>query len=496
MKRFDSLRALRRTDKISQSQKKRVHAVDEEVSTNSSVKGFQESSLLRFLKRRNLPQLLLAGGIVWLFFMLLILLNIVWSCESAVHSASGRCKKNSRVFIMLDTLGLLSKPVHRCPIPVLDDPNDITIPSQKQDDSLLRNLSYVIEDKAVKTDSNLVPLFGGYQNWKQREDSFKLKPAMKVHCGFIQNGGAYMDAVDREYVKKCKYVVASGIFDGYDTPHQPSNISARSKNLFCFLMVVDEKTLSYIRKNGKLMEDSSGGRWVGVWRLILLRNPPYDEPRRNGKVPKILTHRLFPDAQYSIWIDGKMELIVDPLLILERYLWRGGHKFAIAQHKHHRSIYEEADANKRRKRYARPLIDLHMKIYRYEGMEPWSKKKRTPSDVPEGAVIIREHTPLTNLFCCLWFNEVNLLTPRDQLSFGYVVYRLNGSFPFFMFPNCEYNSLFILHKHTREHSSKIEWVKSTDEFKGKGSAMKESRGGLGLWMPYPANLDLVELPSA
>lgn len=137
-----------------------------------------------------------------------------------------------------------------------------------------------------------------------------------------------------------------------------------------------------------------------------------------------------------------------------------------------------------------------MKIYRYEGMEPWSKKKRTPSDVPEGAVIIREHTPLTNLFCCLWFNEVNLLTPRDQLSFGYVVYRLNGSFPFFMFPNCEYNSLFILHKHTREHSSKIEWVKSTDEFKGKGSAMKESRGGLGLWTPYPANLDLVELPSA
>jgi hypothetical protein len=142
--------------------------------------------------------------------------------------------------------------------------------------------------------------------------------SMQVHCGFIQNGGADMDAVDSEYVKKCKYVVASGIFDGYDTPHQPSNISARSKNLFCFLMVVDEKTLSYIRKTGKIMEDSSGGRWVGVWRLILLRNPPYDEPRRNGKVPKILTHRLFPDAQYSIWIDGKMELIVDPLLILER----------------------------------------------------------------------------------------------------------------------------------------------------------------------------------
>lgn len=62
-----------------------------------------------------------------------------------------------------------------------------------------------------------------------------------------------------------------------------------------------------------------------------------------------------------------------------RYLWRGKNTFAISRHKHHQSIYEEADAIKRRKRYARPLIDLHMKIYRYEGMEPWSIMKNTPS---------------------------------------------------------------------------------------------------------------------
>lgn len=116
------------------------------------------------------------------------------------------------------------------------------------------------------------------------------------------------------------------------------------------------------------------------------------------------------------------------------------------------------------------------------------------ADVPEGAVIIREHTALSNLFSCLWFNEVDLFTPRDQLSFGYVVYRLKGLFKFYMFPNCEYNSLFVLHPHTREHSSKIEWVKSRDELKGNGSSMIEGRGGLGLWTPYPGNLDLVVLP--
>lgn len=101
---------------------------------------------------------------------------------------------------------------------------------------------------------------------------------------------------------------------------------------------------------------------------------------------------------------------------------------------------------------------------------------------------------MSNLFSCLWFNEVNLFTPRDQLSFGYVVYRLGGLFKFYMFPNCEYNSLFVLHPHTREHSSKIEWVKNTSELTGKGSSMKESRGGLGLWTPYPGNLNSVVLP--
>lgn len=343
------------------------------------------------------------------------------------------------------------------------------------------NLTYIVSDPAR---SKGPPLFGGYQTWQQREESFRLRSEMKIHCGFVDNSGGDIDKEDKKFVKKCRFVVASGIFDGYDTPHQPSNISSLSKKLFCFLMVVDEKSLKSIQKTLNLTMDSHRGKWVGLWRLILFRNSPYDEPRRNGKVPKLLTHRLFPETEYSIWIDGKMELLVDPLLILERYLWRGGHKFSIARHKHHHSVYEEADANKRRKRYARPLIDKQMQIYLHEGMQPWSTNKLPLlSDVPEGAIIIRQHTPLTNLFSCLWFNEVNRFTPRDQLSFGYVVYRLNGSFPFFMFPNCEYNALFLLHKHTREHSSVIEWVKSLDELKSNTS-MVESRGGIGLFTPY------------
>ncbi|XP_027345876.1 uncharacterized protein LOC113857842 isoform X3 [Abrus precatorius] len=459
-----SLRLNRRGDRSNQS----PHAKDFEVGLFSSGRVPQDYPM-KIVWKKGFVQLVLVAGILWMLLILMALLFHIWSCQTSVSFLSG------------------------CSIPLANDPDKIVVPTGRTTDEIVKNISYVMEDEVPQNGSKSSPLFGGHQSWKQREESFKLNSNMKVHCGFIPGGGAEMDPVDIIYVKRCKFVVASGIFDGYDLPHEPSNISLRSTKLFCFLMVVDEVSLKFMRENGTVKEDNDGGKWVGIWRLVLLKYPPYDEPRRNGKVPKILTHRLFPQAQYSIWIDGKMELIVDPLLILERYLWRGKHTFAIAQHKHHRSIYEEADANKRRKRYARPLIDLHMKIYYYEGMKPWNSNKKTISDVPEGAIIIREHTATNNLFSCLWFNEVHLFTPRDQLSFGYVAYRLGESFKFFMFPNCEYNSLFVLHPHTREHSSPIEWVKQLDQL--QNSNLKESRGGLGLFTPYPGDLDSVVLPN-
>uniref|UniRef100_A0A0E0AEJ1 TOD1/MUCI70 glycosyltransferase-like domain-containing protein n=1 Tax=Oryza glumipatula TaxID=40148 RepID=A0A0E0AEJ1_9ORYZ len=374
--------------------------------------------------RKGAVRLVLVSAIAWALLVILALAFHLWSCNSDVPFLSALCKKDSKVLYALDSIRSSSKPLHRCPIPVADDPDSVTIP-KRTPNTIVKRLSYIT---VVKQDKDPSPLFGGRQSWKQREDSFKLNATMKVHCGFMKNSGADMDDVDVKYIQKCKIVVASGIFDGYDIPHQPSNISIRSQKLFCFLMVVDEVSLDFIEKNTTV-----------------------------------------------------------------KYLWRGKYTFAVAVHKHHRSIYEEGDAIKRRKRYARPLVDLQMKMYYHEGMEPWNPKKRMPSDVPEGAVLIREHTTMSDLFSCLWFNEVNLFTPRDQLSFGYVVYRLGDALKFFMFPNCEYNSLFILHRHTREHSSKVEWAKTIDEIVKKG--LKESKGGLGLWTPYPADLSSVELPS-
>ena len=38
------------------------------------------------------------------------------------------------------------------------------------------------------------------------------------------------------------------------------------------------------------------------------------------QIPKLLLHRMVPNARYSIWVDGKLELVVDPYQILERFV--------------------------------------------------------------------------------------------------------------------------------------------------------------------------------
>ena len=126
-----------------------------------------------------------------------------------------------------------------------------------------------------------------------------------------------------------------------------------------------------------------------------------------GWIPKFHHHHIARTNIYVCIVPVNMNYLIN------RYLWRGKNTFAIAQHKHHRSIYEEADANKRRKRYARPLIDLHMKIYYYEGMEPWSPKKSTVSGK-------RESNFLGPLFCCIclvffWVRYGHMFTGRSNM---------------------------------------------------------------------------------
>lgn len=59
-------------------------------------------------------------------------------------------------------------------------------------------------------------------------------------------------------------------------------------------MFVDKQTLSKLSLEGSVPND--GGN-IGLWRIVVVRNLPYEDMRRTGKVPKFLSHRLFPSSR-------------------------------------------------------------------------------------------------------------------------------------------------------------------------------------------------------
>ncbi|GKA97916.1 Rho GTPase-activating protein like protein [Tanacetum coccineum] len=288
-----------------------------------------------------------------------------------------------------------------CPVCYLPVEEAIALmPKAPSYSPVLQNLTYIHEDNPTKSEFGGSD-FGGYPSLKQRSESYDMKESMSVHCGFVKGDmpgrktGFDIDDSDLFEMDQCQgIVVASAIFGAYDLIQQPKNISESAKQNVCFFMFVDEETASFLRNSSDL-DDS---KRIGLWRIVVVHNLPYTDPRRNGKIPKLLLHRLFPNVRYSLWVDGKLELVVDPYQILERFLWRKNASFAISRHYKRFDVFVEAEANKAASKYDNASIDFQINFYKTEGLTPYTEAKLPiRSDVPEGCVgyhrDVLEHMP-------------------------------------------------------------------------------------------------------
>ncbi|XP_068643858.1 probable hexosyltransferase MUCI70 [Aristolochia californica] len=308
---------------------------------------------------------------------------------------------------------------------------------------------YIITETKFYSDDSFEPRFGGHQTLEERQNSFYAKN-QTIHCGFIRGAVEYLSTGfdlyehDKHYMHTCHIVVSSCIFGSSDFLRRPTRkkISESSQRKVCFVMFVDERTIQTLSSEGQVLDDRG---YIGLWRIVVVINLPYADMRKTGKVPKFLSHRLFPSARYSIWIDSKMRLDTDPMLILEYFLWRKGSEYAISNHYDRHCVWEEVLQNKRLNKYNHSAIDEQFQFYQLDGLTKFNSSDENtplPSYVPEGSFIVRAHTPMSNLFSCLWFNEVDRFTSRDQLSFAYTFLKLrktNPGKPFFlnMFQDCE-----------------------------------------------------------
>lgn len=135
---------------------------------------------------------------------------------------------------------------------------------------------------------------------------------------------------------------------------------------------------------------------------------------QRAKYFKIFPHKLFPEYDYSIWIDGNITIIGDLTPFVDRM---GTKSMAEFKHPNNNCIYEEAYSIVSQGKAQGPEVRKQIEEYKKEGFP-------AHYGLFENSFIVREHN---NKKCiCLmdmWWEQMKQFTWRDQLSLSYVLWK-------------------------------------------------------------------------
>ncbi|KAG8385286.1 hypothetical protein BUALT_Bualt03G0026200 [Buddleja alternifolia] len=290
--------------------------------------------------------------------------------------------------------------------------------------------------------------FGGNFSIQKRVSYFDHRvDETEIPCGFFKSFP--ISSSDQISMENCKgVVVVSAIFNDHDKIRQPRGLGTKTLDHVCFFMFVDDVTLKRLHFHD-LISSKSKEHKIGAWRIIKVSSEYlYANAAMNGVIPKYLIHRLFPNSKYSIWLDAKLQLVVDPLLLIHSLIVKENVDMAISRHPYFLHTMEEAMATTRWKKWWDVNgLKIQMETYCENGLQPWDSSKPYPTDVPDSALILRKHSVSTNLFSCLLFNELERFNPRDQLPFAYVRDKMKPKLKMNMFEVEVFEQVAIEYRH-------------------------------------------------
>lgn len=167
----------------------------------------------------------------------------------------------------------------------------------------------------------------------------------------------------------------------------------------------------------------------------------FHDPCRNAKIHKILSHKYFPNCEYSLWVDGsiKIKFEFDFEKLIQIYL--RNHDMAVFKHSERKCIYTEAKVCCERKLDNVEIIKKQIDLYKSEGYPE-------NNNLSECSVILRRHTPKIIEFNEAWWEEIKKYSRRDQLSFDYVRKKFDISVNYFAGTMRSENFLFHRDNHT------------------------------------------------
>ena len=148
----------------------------------------------------------------------------------------------------------------------------------------------------------------------------------------------------------------------------------------------------------------------------------FPDANRNAKIHKILPHLYFPDAKYTLWIDGSILLKVPIDLIIESYM----KDFDLLVHEHpvRKCAYQEAQTCIEKALDDTNVIRAQVHRYKQDYYPP-------NNGLVEAGVLLRRHNDMTRTFNETWWEEITNGSKRDQISFNYAANKTGLNFGFF-----------------------------------------------------------------
>lgn len=160
------------------------------------------------------------------------------------------------------------------------------------------------------------------------------------------------------------------------------------------------------------------------WRAVMLPKN-LDTPRLVNRFLKFHPHLIFPQYEYSLYIDGSIILSCAPSILVREYLGTRA-SFCLAKHPWRSCAYEEAERCKKRNKAPGEIVDKQMERYRAEGFP-------VNFGLTENGFLLRRHGESTvKDIMADWWREVSTESIRDQLSLPYVLWR--GGYKVALFP--------------------------------------------------------------
>lgn len=136
---------------------------------------------------------------------------------------------------------------------------------------------------------------------------------------------------------------------------------------------------------------------------------------KNARWHKVNPHLLFPEYDYSLWLDANIIVNNKNPFNLMAKLIKNGCPIAVPVHPVRNCIYNEAKIIKERNIDTPKTVDKEMTFLRRE---------KYPKDygLSETCILLRKHNNIAPTLD-LWWQMIKKYSKRDQLSFNYAMWK-------------------------------------------------------------------------